>query len=141
MTNAGNGDAVSFNTTGAVSTTLGTAVAGYANNGSINQVAIVRYLSDGTLDTSFNTTGYLLTNSGGTDSFLEAIAYANGKIYGAGYVTTSGQTNFAVIRLNSDGALDTTFHTDGMAMQSIISGSDSASSLVIQTDGKIVAGG
>ena len=45
------------------------------------------------------------------------------------------------MRYNTDGSLDTNFNSDGKVTTAIGSGSDYASSVAIQSDGKIVAAG
>src|SRR5439155_153967 len=46
--------------------------------------------------------------------------------------------NFATLRLNPDGTLDTTFSGDGIDIRN---GTDAAKTVAIQSDGKIVVGG
>ena len=58
----------------------------------------------------------------------------------AGYSGITGNENFALIRLNIDGSLDTTFSDDGLVTTSIV-GADIGSAMVIQTNGKIIVAG
>ncbi len=83
-------------------------VAGQSNT-SGNNFGIVRYLSDGTLDTSFNSTGIINQNfSGSSDDRAASISIQNnGKVVAAGTSTTSGNYDFAIARYNSDGSIDT----------------------------------
>lgn len=115
--------------------------AGYVHNGTDNDFALVRYNSDGTLDTSFNTTGRVLTNLGDNDVIQSMALQSNGKIVVAGFTSTGGSPHSALARFNSDGTLDTTFNTTGIVIASLLSPLDVLSSVAIQSDGKIVAAG
>jgi uncharacterized delta-60 repeat protein len=89
--------------------------------------AIVRYNTDGSLDTSFNGSGIVLTPVGGG---ANAVAIqADGKIVAAG-----GNQLIAVVRYNKDGKLDTSFNGTGIVLTS----GGRAYSVAIQSDGKIV---
>lgn len=135
-------------------------VAGYcANNaGMFNstntfgiEMCVARYTDSGDLDTSFDGDGKLRTSIGGTSaSFVRnkanAVAIASdGKIVltGSRYVgTASGftDTDLLLVRLLPDGALDTTFSSDGIvtrAWTSWIYGS----AVTIQPDGRILIAG
>jgi uncharacterized delta-60 repeat protein len=86
-----------------------------------NDFAIARYLSDGTLDTTFNSTGLaaLDLNSNNDDARATAIQ-SNGKIVVAGYTTPGGgDFDFALVRLNSNGTLDSTFGNSGITILDI----------------------
>jgi len=117
--------------------------AGNSSNGSDTDFALVRYNSNGTLDTTFNGTGKVTTAVGPSDDFAyEVRIQPDGKIivigesYNADYAPT-----FALVRYNTDGSLDTSFGTGGMAITTIGTFSSSGRSGVIQLDGKIVAVG
>jgi uncharacterized delta-60 repeat protein len=88
--------------------------AGVAQQSSGQQdFGVVRFLSDGSLDTSFGDNGKVVTAFGG--SYSPDVAYAIA-LDGAGRVVVSGWSyglGFAVARYNPDGSLDTTFSDDG----------------------------
>ncbi|TMK83486.1 MAG: hypothetical protein E6G46_03140, partial [Actinobacteria bacterium] len=114
-------------------------VAGLAHIGTINEIAIVRYLNDGTLDGSFGGGDGKVTTPIGSGAQANAIALqANGKIVVAGYGTPHATPHFAVARYNSNGTLDPTFNGSGTALTSFHPASDSATGVAVQTDGKIV---
>lgn len=116
-------------------------VAGSSNVNSANKFAVARYNADGSLDTSFDFDGYLTTAIGASNDEAYSLAIqSDGKIVVAGSSTNGGETNFAIVRYNADGSLDTSFGVDGKVTTSI-GFSDSATALAIQTDGKIVAAG
>ena len=70
---------------------------------------------------------------------------ADGKIVAAGIAGNNGSldvnSDFALVRYNTNGALDTTFDGDGLAITSFSTSQDSIRSIVLQSDGKIVAAG
>ena len=96
------------------------------------------------LDLTFNATGKVLTdfNSGGDGAVAVAIQ-SDGKIVVAGtsYGTTTTGYDFALARYNKDGSLDTNFGTGGILTTDFGNGTDTASSLAIQSDGKIIVAG
>lgn len=119
---------------------VGTAYSGaYATN---SDFAIVRYLPNGAADTSFDGDGKLLIDFGmASDVAREVEIQADGKIVVGGISRISGRTKFAVIRLNANGMLDTTFDGDGRALMQIGSGDAEADDMTLQADGKIIMAG
>ena len=78
-----------------------------------NDVVVLRYNTDGTLDTTFNTTGYRIDDVDGTGSDNQAMAVAidaTGKIVLVGRHDTG---TFLIMRLNSNGTRDTSFFSSG----------------------------
>lgn len=149
-----------FGANGTVATAFGTADAwanaialqqdgkivagGYGDaGGGVPGSALLRYNTNGSLDTSFDGDGISTTDSWGQG--IEALAIqADGKVVAAGaeYV---GYYLFALARHNTDGSLDTSFGTDGVVTTNVSSNSSSSDSeayaVAIQPDGKIVAAG
>jgi uncharacterized delta-60 repeat protein len=79
---------------------------GFTQNSSINYL-LLRYNSDGTLDTSFNTTGYFTSLFGASQSESYGLAIQpNGQILVVG---TINNNQILVARHNSNGTLDTSF--------------------------------
>jgi uncharacterized delta-60 repeat protein len=145
-----------FNSTGIVITTIGTiddeacalaiqsdgklVTAGYSNNGTQNVLALVRYNTDGSLDTTFGTGGKVTTAVGNDDDGEGVAIQSDGKIVATGTTNNGAQFVIALARFNSDGTLDTTFNTTGMVITAI--GSDNyGKALVIQSNGKLVVTG
>jgi len=120
-------------------------VAGYATVGPAAQIALVRYNVDGSLDKSFNGTGKVITTVGDGDCKAEGLALqSDGKIVVAGYsFKPSGKdrAEFTVLRYNPDGTLDSGFGESGKVTSEIGGSSDSANSVALQDDGKIVVAG
>ena len=121
-----------------------------ADNSSGNDdFALVRYNANGSLDTSFNGTGKVITDLGisFSGSLLDPLTsgrsvavQSDGKIVVAGNVSGSN-CDFALVRYNADGSLDTTFNGTGTVTTAIGSGSDIGQSVAVQSDGKIVVAG
>jgi trimeric autotransporter adhesin len=110
------------------------------NSTSSYDFAIARYNNDGSLDTSFGNAGKVITLGTSAD-YAEAIAIqVDGKIIVSGTASDSQGINFASIRYNSDGSLDTTFGHQGKVRTSVNSSSYGYAT-AIQTDGKIVVSG
>ncbi|MEH2044957.1 DUF4347 domain-containing protein, partial [Nostoc sp.] len=107
---------------------------------SSNNFAVVCYNSDGSLDNSFGSNGKVTTDIGtnSSDIAYSVTLQGDGKILVAG--VSSG--NFAVVRYNSNGSLDTNFNTTGKVTTDIGTGSsDTAYSVTLQADGKILVAG
>ena len=105
--------------------------------------ALVRYNSDGSLDDTFGVDGWVRTDCGSFEDETKAIAYQpeDGKIIVAGYALDGLQYNFALVRYNPDGSLDTGFGVSGLVTTDLTGDQDQAQALVIQPDGKIVLAG
>ena len=116
-------------------------VVGYSHNGSNNDFAVVRYNTDGSLDTTFDSDGKQTTDISGNDVASSVVVQSDGKIVAAGYATIATKRQFAVVRYNTDGSLDTTFSGDGKQTTALGSARDESFSIVLQSDGKIVAAG
>lgn len=124
-------------------------VAGSATTGSPSlSFALARYNTDGSLDTSFGTGGKV-TTSFGTDAD-EAYAVAlqtDGKIIAAGRTDTNNDscTDFALVRYNTNGSLDTGFGTGGLAKTDFEDpenpNTDQIQAIVVMDDDKIMAVG
>ncbi len=117
--------------------------AGRATIGGSNfAFALARYDSDGILDPTFGTGGFVLNSfTAGQDRAQAAVLQPDGKIIAVGAVQIGGSNfDFALARYNSDGSLDTTFGTSGLATTNF-GGTDVADAAVLQPDGKIIAAG
>ncbi|HQU83514.1 MAG TPA: hypothetical protein PKY59_10330 [Pyrinomonadaceae bacterium] len=106
---------------------------------SANHFAVFRLNANGSVDSSFGTNGLVTTVFGNSSQVNSVNVTADGKIVLAGIVTTA-DSDFGLIRYNSDGSLDTTFGTGGKVVTQL-NGNEWANDSVIQADGKIVAVG
>ncbi len=106
---------------------------------------LVRYNSNGSLDTSFNGTGAALA-SGDYNQGSALRLQADGKIVVGGTTSDKTAEHLAVWRYNPNGTLDRTFNGSGEASTNFAAGDgvgaqDFSNSLTVQADGKIVLGG
>jgi uncharacterized delta-60 repeat protein len=132
------------NATSAVLQSDGKLVVGgiYKNEGTPHQFALARYNSGGSLDTTFGSSGKVMTTVGTGDAFSFAIALqSSGRIVLAGYSYTQGH-DFSLAGYNPDGSLDSTFGNGGfMATDFSDSSDDIAYAMTMQGDGKLVVAG
>lgn len=125
------GNAIALQTDGKI------VVAGESSSTTYTDFSLLRYKSDGNLDSSFGANGIVITDIAGTDKGKSVAIQADGKILVAGYSDGS----FALVRYNTNGTLDNTFGTSGIAIKYIGSNNSYGRSVVIQSDGKILVGG
>jgi uncharacterized delta-60 repeat protein len=119
--------------------------AGFANLGGGDYFALVRYNSNGTIDTSFGTGGKVTTaflSQGFSLAKVNSVSLQpDGKIVAAGNAAVGGGFDFALARYNSNGTLDASFGTGGQLTTDFAGANDQADSVSVQPDGKIVAAG
>lgn len=153
---------LTFNTTGTVTTDIngnaldqinGLAVqtdgkivaVGYTSSGN-EDIAVVRYNTDGSLDTSFNDDGIAtFSPSSGISRANDVIILDDGSMILAGLDETdaSGDDNidFLLLKIDSTGSLDTSFGTNGVVTTDFGRPTDGINKIAIDSDGKIVAVG
>ncbi|MEN9897666.1 MAG: hypothetical protein RLZZ66_1315 [Pseudomonadota bacterium] len=80
-----------------------------------SSIVLARYNSDGSLDQSFGVDG-IVTSSQANGAYLanSVTAQSDGKIVVVGSFNNSGNTDFLLIRYNSDGSIDSTFNIDNV---------------------------
>ena len=104
--------------------------------------AAARYLSNGTIDTTFGVAGKVRTDFGDQnfDRARSAVLQPDGKIVAAGFAIShgGGVQNFAVARYTSTGILDTTFSNDGITQIDFGTCCQSATKVLLQRNGNIV---
>ena len=104
--------------------------------------AIVRYNNDGSLDKSFGGDGKVTTQLGTLDDVGRTLAVqADGKILLGGSSGGYVKDDFALVRYNKNGSLDTSFSGDGKVITDLGSGYEQAYSIALQADGKILLSG
>jgi uncharacterized delta-60 repeat protein len=107
--------------------------------------ALARYNTDGSLDTSFDGDGKITTDfDSGLADYANAVAVQqDGKIVAAGYTwnDTTGMSDQALARYNSDGSFDTKFNRGSGKVSTALGHGASIEDLAIQQDGKIVSAG
>lgn len=145
-----------FGVNGIVNTTLGgqTNQAGYGatlqSDGKIVVVGqsgdvftLARYNADGTVDTAFGGAGNglaVISGLGGNSRALDVFQQADGKLIAVGFKSNYG--DFAMVRLNTDGTLDTSFGPDntGIVIGDFGSQYEQGASVVAHNGGILVAG-
>ncbi len=125
-------------------------VAGNSSDANGSDMAVARYNSDGLLDTSFDGDGMALVDFGSEASARAVALQPDGGIVLAGGVLqpVGGGccvSDFALVRLTSVGALDSSFDGDGRVVTDFLAGADNghdvAQAVRVQADGRIVAAG
>lgn len=104
----------------------------------LGDFAVVRLGRDGQLDATFGKGGKVMTDIAGKADTANAIAVqADGKIVVAG--TSNG--DFALVRYQANGELDTTFGTGGKVTTALSEDADGANAILLEEDGSIIVGG
>jgi len=117
-------------------------VAGWSLNTDID-IALLRYNTDGSLDSSFGSNGKVSTDINNETQEGHAIALQpDGKILVAGLTFSSLNGNdLAVFRYLADGRIDSTFGVNGISVPPVNQDNDAANDIALQPDGKIVLAG
>jgi uncharacterized delta-60 repeat protein len=124
-------------------------LAGYSDNGSNKDAALVRYNNDGSLDNTFGSNGIVLTdfeNSQQDEIKVVKIHQLTGNIIvGGATIISSSVSKPVVARYLSNGTLDNTFNSNGIRLLWITSLDYqylfSVEDLAVQANGKISAVG
>ncbi len=117
-------------------------VAGFTSTGSSNDIALIRYNIDGTLDIGFGVGGIVATPVGSVnDQGQSVVLQTDGKIVVAGFTNNGTDDDFAVLRYDTSGVLDLTFDIDGIVTTDFGNGADVGRAVAVQTDGRIVVAG
>ncbi len=148
-----------FGTNGVITTPLGSGtweqrivlqpdgkfvVASQTYNSQTSEVAVVRYNSNGTLDTTFGTGGITKTSVGIGNGFLrvsEILVQTDGKLLVAGRALFGSDGNIFVLRYNPNGTLDTSFGANGIVQTDVDNLYNRVGGMALQPDGKIIVNG
>jgi uncharacterized delta-60 repeat protein len=98
---------------------------------------LLRLNADGSVDATFGTAGWAKLSMGAASAINSVYELADQRLLVAGESGGDG----AILRLNKDGSLDTSFGSNGKAIQDFGGPSDSFNDLQLQPDGKITAVG
>jgi len=119
-------------------------LSGFTSSGGDGDFLALRLLVSGSPDTTFGPagTGSVITDLGGLDDLASGVAIqSDGKILLSGLSNNGGADQFALVRYESNGALDTTFGTGGSVLTSIGAIADAGQAITLQPDGRIVLAG
>jgi uncharacterized delta-60 repeat protein len=119
--------------------------AGFTDENGPPQVALTRHTAGGVIDGGFGVGGKVVINAAATvNGSSEAhalVVQPDGKLLVAGYAFGPGNSEFLVMRLNSDGSPDSGFGSGGITRTPVGPGEDIANAMVRQPDGRIVLAG
>ena len=116
-------------------------VAGY-RGAPENDMVLVRYNENGSLDKSFDTDGFVTTAISGSNVRAYSVALQNdGKILAAGSSSIGVTEVMILVRYNINGSLDTSFNHTGILTSAIGAVFTEVYAIAIQKDGKIVVTG
>jgi len=120
-------------------------------NGSSENMAIARYLPNGTLDASFGSGGLVHVDIDSASDEARALkVLPDNGILAAGSLSTSSHADFGIVKLRADGSLDPTFgETDigstrrGYVRLDIagVNFHDNGYAMAVQKDGRIIVAG
>jgi uncharacterized delta-60 repeat protein len=107
--------------------------------------AIARYKTDGSLDSSFGSFGELIIDFDNRSDYASCVALQeDNKIVVTGYTSLENgiESHMALVRLNTDGAIDSTFGTNGKIINADFNNDANFNiQVAIQSDGKILISG
>lgn len=115
-------------------------VAGYTSSTNAD-IVLLRFNTNGSLDTAFGDSGNVTTDFGKSEVATAMVIQPNGKIILAGQTNPVNNADFALVRYNTDGSIDTTFGHNGLTTAAIGQYDDIAQAVTLQSDGRIVVAG
>ncbi len=102
----------------------------------------MRLNTNGAVDSSFGTFGAIANTVDSGEALADAmVIQPDGKILLIGEALVGPGVDFALMRFNTNGALDTSFGTNGKVTTAIGAIGDSAMAVALQADGKIIVAG
>ncbi len=117
------------------------AIGSTRNNTNWNMV-VMRFLEDGSLDTSFDGDGTKVFAYNSNDNFARRVSLQpDDKILIGGFAKFGPNNDFTLTRLLPNGDFDPSFSDDGMQVLAVGPQGDAVVDMVLQTDGKILVGG
>lgn len=103
---------------------------------------VTRFHPDGQIDTSFNHTGWTYYDFMTRENIpFDMFVQKDHKIFLSGCSGVYPKANFAFVRYNEDGSLDSSFGTNGSAQTDFAGNQDVAYSSIIQEDGSFYTSG
>lgn len=107
-----------------------------------SDMVVLRYHENGSLDTSFNTTGYRVIDFyGNSDAAFAIRDQSDGKIVIAGSAVSSGPRMMSLARINANGIPDSSFGENGLVSCHFNEEATDLRKFVFWSDDKIIAVG
>lgn len=116
-------------------------VVGNCKYGDDQDIVLIRYNADGTLDNSFDLDGIVVTPLEQNQFAQSVIVLSDQKILVGGYQTVGTKSDLLLLRYHRDGNPDLSFDLDGFMVVNLGSSKDYIYSLATQPDGKIIVAG
>ena len=110
--------------------------AGYQDN-----IFLVQYNVNGTLDPGFGNGGKVTASIGNYDRARDLVFQPDGKIVVTGGTDVAGRKELYVARFDANGMPDTGFGTGSKVIAALASGNSNANTIVLMSDGRILIGG
>jgi uncharacterized delta-60 repeat protein len=105
-----------------------------------NYFGLVRYLPNGSLDSTFGNGG-IVNQSFTANDWATGAALVGDKILASGWGVKGARAAFELARFNADGSLDQSFGTGGWVQTSFGHDNARSNAMAVQADGKIVLAG
>jgi uncharacterized delta-60 repeat protein len=113
-----------------------------AAGASSDDFAVARYDKHGNLDPGFGGDGLVTTAvSPGFDEARAVVVQPDGRVVAAGRAFTGADQDFALVRYEQDGSLDSSFGGDGIVTTPVSAGTDEILALGRLAGGKLIAAG
>lgn len=107
-----------------------------------SQIALLRYMPDGTIDETFGNNGKKMVGLPNLNAEASKIwLLPDGKFLCAGSAWNNEDDYFLLARFNADGSPDPAFDGDGILLKQVSNFAQYGNALVVQPDGKILLGG
>lgn len=104
--------------------------------------ALVRYLTDGSIDQAYGENGIVYTDIEAQSEKIYALALQDdGQLIACGYTNNDSDDDFVLIRYNVNGDVDYTFGDGGFVVSDFYGYDEVPFSVNIQSDSKIIASG
>lgn len=116
-------------------------VTGYTGNSTQYNGFVIRYMPNGSIDSTFGTAGVVVFGLGTEEEGNAIGVQPDGKIVISGRTTSGSDRNILLMRLNPNGSMDNSFGINGITVTALSTGNDGGYSLTFQKDGKILLGG
>ncbi len=113
-------------------------IGGRTGDGTSDDIVLVRYNTDGSLDTNFGTLGVVIQPLQGIESATGITIQKDGKLVVVGWTDDGSKISIVLLRYETSGVLDQSFGVNGVVTETIGGARDEATGVALQKNGKIV---